>query len=333
MSKKRVTHPIWQRLIGAYQQNQLHHALLFSGPGSEKLAMAKAWANYLLCQNPTATSFCGHCQSCCYFKEAYHPDFLLLGEDIEHPPKIDDIRGLAEFISASAHTANHKVIVIAHAEKLNMPTQNALLKMLEEPPANVHFILLTDNEHLLLATVKSRCLSYIFKPVDIQTALKKLRQIAEDDEQYQLLKGYPDKDLLALLSLANNQVEDVSSWAQSPVWENREALIQTFVIGEPSQTKDLPKVFNRHAEQVLYFIYRALSEWIQQSMCQAPVQSYIIESSYSHSNAYRCSQTDLNYLMEVEKAIQSVTQMPSLNKLLLFQSLFAKRVAAQTSGV
>jgi len=155
------------------QRKNLPHALLLrGGAGSGKQDFALALAGSLLCDAPIDTHACGVCASCVWFKEMHHPDFRLISpEDAdtsEDGPKkkttkksqisVAQIRQLIDYLSLSSHQVNHhRVILISPAETLNIASANALLKMLEEPPANTLFLLISNQPQRLLATITSRC--------------------------------------------------------------------------------------------------------------------------------------------------------------------------------
>ena len=161
----------WQHIM--QQRKNLPHALLLRGcAGTGKQDFALELAGSLLCDAPIDTHACGVCASCVWFKEMHHPDFRLISpEDAdtsEDAPKkkatkksqisVAQIRQLIDYLSLSSHQVNHhRVILISPAETLNIASANALLKMLEEPPANTLFLLVSHQPQRLLATITSRC--------------------------------------------------------------------------------------------------------------------------------------------------------------------------------
>jgi len=161
----------WQHIM--QQRKNLPHALLLrGGAGAGKQDFAIELSRSLLCRAPVYTHACGVCASCGWFKEMHHPDFRLISpEDAdtnEDAPKkkttkksqisVAQIRQLIDYLSLSSHQVNHhRVILISPAETLNVASANALLKMLEEPPANTLFLLVSNQPQRLLATIASRC--------------------------------------------------------------------------------------------------------------------------------------------------------------------------------
>lgn len=165
---------VWMRLTES--RDRLPHALLLRGrKGIGKFEFAGALANVLLCTSPTSNGYaCGQCASCGWFAQGNHPDYRLLSpeqdtgsdEDAPAPAKtgkksqisVAQIRELGSFLELSSHSSDGLRIVLIHpAEALNPASANALLKVLEEPPKGVIFILVTHQPHRLLPTIMSRC--------------------------------------------------------------------------------------------------------------------------------------------------------------------------------
>ncbi|BCM25066.1 DNA polymerase III subunit delta' [Methyloradius palustris] len=165
---------LWQQL--AASRNKLPHALLLKGQaGLGKMDFALALSQALLCETPKPDGHaCGHCASCGWFLQGNHPDYRLLtpeqAADDEDAPAakttktkktqilINQVRELGSFFSLSSHRGSGLRVVLIHpAEALNDASANSLLKMLEEPPADVIFLLVSHQPQRLMATITSRC--------------------------------------------------------------------------------------------------------------------------------------------------------------------------------
>jgi DNA polymerase-3 subunit delta' len=154
---------LWQQLSITSVNNRIAHALLLSGPkGIGKYQFAIAFKNSLLCSdNEVGTPACGECRFC---KIQNHPDYYEISLEVDEKTdkqssviKIDQIRNLIEFSTLHTHFGKAKVIIIHPAETMNKNASNALLKILEEPPQDTYFILISNEIHQLSATIKSRC--------------------------------------------------------------------------------------------------------------------------------------------------------------------------------
>lgn len=167
MSLHPWTRDLWHELTG--DRARLPHALLLHGPkGIGKRALAAELARWLLCEQPGPAGACGQCKACGWFEQGGHPDFKLIEPAAEAAEEeagkkggknitIKEIRELGDFLGLVSHQGGWRVVLIQPAESLNAAAANALLKTLEEPPANVLLILVAHQPRRLPATVLSRC--------------------------------------------------------------------------------------------------------------------------------------------------------------------------------
>ena len=167
--------------------NRLPHALLVHGaPGVGKLALAESMTQLLLCEHADpARRPCGECEGCRWLRAGNHPDFRRVepealakqpleaeGEEGSSEPsparrtrqpslqiKIEQVRGLADFLNLRSHRGQLRIALIHPAEDMNESAANALLKGLEEPPSGAIFILVSHRPARLPATIRSRCVA------------------------------------------------------------------------------------------------------------------------------------------------------------------------------
>jgi DNA polymerase-3 subunit delta' len=180
------------KLKSALVIDRMAHAYIFAGPdGVGKFKTASEWAKLLVCtdeisKGPEPDS-CGKCRSFIQFEGDGHPDFHHIykelkkftsrGKEKDMPldlPKIVIDEFLIDKIAVAPVMGGHVVYVISEAEKLNRSSQNTLLKVLEEPPANCVIILLCSRVDKLLPTTLSRCQVLQFGPIDEQIIVEKL---------------------------------------------------------------------------------------------------------------------------------------------------------------
>lgn len=151
----------------------LGSAILLDGPqGVGKRTAALDIVLGLLCREPNGP--CLQCPTCRRILAGSHPDVHRLSCD-ERAVKVDDIRDLRAKNFVRASESEFKVFVIEQADKLNVQSQNALLKVLEEPTSSV-FILLCENREAMLQTVRSRCKPFRLAPLDATALDAALRQ-------------------------------------------------------------------------------------------------------------------------------------------------------------
>ena len=197
----------FNRLHALWSNDRLAHAWLLAGkPGVGKLEFAIHMARHLFCRHATAHGPCGSCQDCHLFQAGNHPDWMLLQPELRQL-KIELIRDAIEFAQNTSQRGGAKVIVLKPAESMNNNAANALLKILEEPPAKTFLFLISDQPGLLLATLRSRCQLLDFPPPPAEQALQWLQahKLSADKAAFylQLAQGSP----LHALQLAEQQAE------------------------------------------------------------------------------------------------------------------------------
>ncbi|TAM09555.1 MAG: DNA polymerase III subunit [Nevskiaceae bacterium] len=157
---------LWQQIEGTARSGRLGHALLLCGnAGVGKRVFAERLARALLCRTAPGAgrpSFdaCGGCSACHYFEAGTHPGYRRLAldtTDAKSSIPVDAVRDGCTFLSMTSTNGSAKVLVIDRADDLNGSGLNAVLKTLEEPPANTHLILTSETPAQLPATIRSRC--------------------------------------------------------------------------------------------------------------------------------------------------------------------------------
>ena len=131
-----------------------HSSLIEGSKGMGKSILAKYIAKTLLCSN-SSTEACNSCQSCNLFDESTHPDFFINNDD--EKILVDEIREMINFSILSSSISPAKVIVLNNCENMNIASQNAILKTLEEPNSNTYIILTSSKRRSLNQTIYSRC--------------------------------------------------------------------------------------------------------------------------------------------------------------------------------
>lgn len=212
----------WLRLN--QERDRLPNAWMFTGlAGIGKSAFAEHLAQSLLCDSPASDHQpCGQCEACRWFKLGSHPDFRRLSPILEDDAdkdkvtrklpviKIEAVREVIEFAHLSSHRRGQRVVLVEPAETLNPSAANALLKILEEPPADVLFLLVAHAPQRLLPTIRSRCRQYALSAPTHETALAWLREqgIANPETELAHHGGAPLFDHDPALSNARNAFID-----------------------------------------------------------------------------------------------------------------------------
>lgn len=172
--------------------DHLPHAILLGGAkGSGRHTLARLLAQALVCDHPDSAP-CGNCPNCKRVAQGIHPDVPPLSAFVSSKDKdkrnivVDTIRALRADAFVRPNQARRKVYIIAPAEEMNPNAQNALLKVLEDGPEYVSFLLLAENPLSLLPTIRSRCVRYDLTPVGEGEALDFLRQRFPDRDEREL---------------------------------------------------------------------------------------------------------------------------------------------------
>jgi DNA polymerase-3 subunit delta' len=241
----------------AYAQGRIPHAYLFTGPeGVGKRTTALAFARLLLCRNPirlnpaigpVQSDSCGTCSACQLMEAGTHPDFVLIykelrqytqeGEDKSAPVEmpVDVIREfLLERASRKPVMGPYTVFVVDEAEKVNPSSQNAMLKILEEPPASCKIILLCSRLEEMLATTRSRCRMVPFGPISESVITEQLKQKGMDAEQAQFWARFSEGRLGEALRWAQLEEDKKSPHA----YEIKKELAERIRRLEPADILD-----------------------------------------------------------------------------------------------
>ena len=159
-----------ENLITAIARRRISHFYLISGPqGSGKRTLAKLLSAAILCKDATAP--CGMCHVCRKVMEGNHPDVITVDDPDHKNVAVKIVRAARDDVYIRPNESDHKIYIFP--QELGIEGQNALLKILEEPPSYGVFLLLTDNPERLLPTIRSRCTELALKslPADL---LKKM---------------------------------------------------------------------------------------------------------------------------------------------------------------
>ena len=168
-----------ENLAGSIARGRVSHFYLISGPaGSGKRTLARLLAAAIVCQGHRKP--CCNCAPCRKVMNSSHPDFITIDDPEKKTVPVELIRQARADIYIQPNEADRKIYLFPRAHDMADPSQNALLKILEEPPAYGVFILLTNNPAKLLPTVRSRCTELALQPLP-ETLLR--RVLANDFPQ------------------------------------------------------------------------------------------------------------------------------------------------------
>lgn len=164
-------------LISSMIKNKrLSHSFILLGErGVGKKTLAEYLAKMILCQS--GNSPCGICKSCLMCENGAHPDLIRLSASGRQENfRADDLRFLISDASVSANEGGHKVYILPEIDKALPAAQNVLLKIIEEPPANVVFIMTATSKEKILSTVLSRSVSLAVPQASEDDCIKALEE-------------------------------------------------------------------------------------------------------------------------------------------------------------
>jgi len=226
----------WQQLKGhdeqrdlfrrSLQLGRLSHAYVFAGPeGIGKRQFARLLAQSVFCRNHELSELqvCGDCRACRSFEANTWPDYIeigvpsgknlipisaIIGEEANRGRE-----GLCFELSMSPQASDRRVAVVNDAAKMTPESANALLKTLEEPPADSLILLVCDNPDTLLPTIRSRCQIIRFFPLtqpDVAGILLETEMVESDDEA-QSVAGLCEGSLETARQLLNPELRKLKS--------------------------------------------------------------------------------------------------------------------------
>lgn len=199
--------PVLQELAGRRQSERLPHAMLLTvGSDPEATALAAALPHFMLCDNYNA---CGLCRACRLLEQGAHSDYhRCQPEGSSKVIKVDQIRTLLNFGAKTANYGAGKVLILAPASALNRNAANALLKFLEEPPANTYLLLISSRTSQLPATVMSRCQKLTVARPDPTQALEFLQNRGLSDQRAQTLLRLASNEPLLAIEIEESDAAD-----------------------------------------------------------------------------------------------------------------------------
>jgi DNA polymerase-3 subunit gamma/tau len=185
VGQEHVTTP----LSNALESGKIHHAYLFSGPrGCGKTSSARIMARSLNCEKGPTPNPCGTCQSCKDLVANGPGSLDVIELDAATHGLVDDARDLRDKAFFAPVKSRYKIYIIDEAHQLGPGAANALLKVVEEPPAHVLFIFATTEPDKLISTIRSRTHHYPFRLVPPAILSSHLERVCES-EAIKVAKG------------------------------------------------------------------------------------------------------------------------------------------------
>lgn len=179
-----------RELSGVFASGRMHHAWLLVGPqGIGKATLAYKFARFLLAREGerdmfgTSLDISPETSASRQVRALSHPGLLVIRRPYDFKMKrlrgeiiVDEVRRIKSFLSHTAEEGSWRTVIVDAADELNANAANALLKSLEEPPARTIFLLVSSSPGRLLPTIRSRCRTLVFSPLDGEALKKAVQQ-------------------------------------------------------------------------------------------------------------------------------------------------------------
>lgn len=231
--------PIIETLSNQIKNDRIGHAYMFSGQrGTGKTTAARILARAACCTSDDEDKPCGVCESCKMLMDGTSDDIVEV--DAASNNGVDDIRSLLDKCSYAPIHGKKRVYILDEVHMLSASAFNALLKMLEEPPEHMIFILATTEPRKVPMTIMSRCQKYSFCPVREDELFSMLKMICEK-EGFE----FEEESLKHIAKICNGSVRDAISLLDQCASYNNNVTLQrvTDLSGEPEQ-EDIRKTLS-----------------------------------------------------------------------------------------
>ncbi|UOQ49541.1 DNA polymerase III subunit delta' [Gracilibacillus caseinilyticus] len=213
-----------QMMINSITKSRISHAYLFHGDkGTGKYEMAQLFAMSIFCQQRSTIEPCQQCSDCRRIKSGNHPDLHIIIPDGASIKK-DQILHLQKEFTYTGLESNKKMYIISQAEKMTDNASNRLLKFLEEPSKQTTAILLTENSHSVLSTIRSRCQMMAFKPLNPNQLRESLQE-----------EGLTEANARLMTSITNNLTEAMEKSKDTWFAQSRKLVVQLIEMLQQNQ--------------------------------------------------------------------------------------------------
>ncbi|HBM16298.1 MAG TPA: DNA polymerase III subunit gamma/tau [Lentisphaeria bacterium] len=254
---------IAKTIQNALLKNKLAHAYLFVGPrGIGKTTIARILAKAFNCKKAPAKEPCDECSSCKSINEGSNIDIIEI--DGASNNGVDNVRNLREEALYAPANSKYKVYIIDEVHMLTNQAWNALLKLLEEPPAHVKFIFATTEAHKILPTVISRCQRYDLRKIPLNLIIQQLEKITTSEkvkiskEAIRSIAQAADGGMRDALSLTDQMIAFHSSEESEEIKESE--ILSIFGIVSTLQKEKIVKAILSNDYSTLFFEINTLAQ-------------------------------------------------------------------------
>ena len=262
----------WSRVNEARKAGRLGHALLLSGPtGVGKRTFARRLSASLMCESRLDDGRpCNTCRGCAQVAAGTHPNLTWLTREFNEKTdkekrdiSMEQLRTMMERLSLASHYGQARVVVIDPADALNVNGVNAVLKTVEEPPAGLHILLISERPMALAPTLRSRCQRISFQIPPAAEAEAWLRSVASGIDAAAVLRQANGAPLTALAAQESGTADLHRGWRDQLLAVAAQKVDPLAAAGRlaPAGTKLTPELVQewlRHFQRVLHHLLRTL---------------------------------------------------------------------------
>lgn len=284
-------------LSNQIKNNKSVHAYLFVGPrGTGKTTTARILAKALNCTDLKDNGDpCDKCDNCIAIKNGSFYDLIEI--DAASNRGIDDIRELKEKIKLAPSAGKNKVYIIDEVHMLTPEAFNALLKTLEEPPANVTFILCTTEAHKVPATIKSRCQIFKFKRATIDQLTIKLESIVKNEDI-----NIDKQDIVQIAKAAHGGFRDAETILQQVAEGEVEVGALVSVIDKEIFVELFDHIIKKDAKKSLHIVKKLYEDGVDLYLWTGELLKYLRDLLFIQVGANEEVQDVTKDLLEIMKS-------------------------------
>lgn len=308
---------ISQTLKNAIITKQISHAYLFCGPrGTGKTSTAKIFAKAINCPHQKDGEPCNECEICQEITQGRLNDVIEI--DAASNNGVDEIREIRDKVKYAPTQATYKVYIIDEVHMLSQGAFNALLKTLEEPPANVVFILATTEPHKILPTIISRTQRFDFKRIQPQEILARLefilgqKQINYEIAALKLVAKAAEGGMRDALSI----LDQVISYSNDNQVTTENALLVTGSVTQESLANYLTQILAKQTTDALELVHEILANGKEPKRFIEELIEYCRDLLLYHQAPQMVEESQLGMVDETFKQLVPKTQAQVLYQII-----------------
>lgn len=292
---------VQERVEAFIENGRLPHAIMLEGnEGTGKHTLARHIAAAAVCEGENKP--CNRCTACHLFSVGSHPDIKIITPE-KKQLSVDEVRALRQDAFLKPALSDRKVYIIERCEAMQAPAQNALLKILEEPPQGVIFILITLSAEKLLTTVRSRCITLSLTEPKEEEAISLLKEITSNSGE----------EIRSALGRSKNNIGVALSYLSGKE-KNSYAAVASDIISMISAGKEYDMLKKLHS----FDRDRAAAAAIFDELCER-LAMLLRESCYTHIKE-GLSREQIVRLYDVTVSLKASLES-NANLMLLFANL------------